>query len=88
MSYLTRPSLLPSLPPALGVTVQLQSGQRLSLQVSPLQTLSGLYESLPSVEADEAIVSLEFGNISEEKIDGEGGSEGGSEGGRGGHISF
>jgi len=40
------------------------------------------------VEADEAIVSLEFGNISEEKIDGEGGSEGGSEGGRGGHISF
>ena len=71
-------SLPSSLLPALDVTVHLQSGQRLSQQVSPLQTLSGLYESLASVEADETIVSLEFGNISEEKIEGEGGGEGGN----------
>jgi hypothetical protein len=62
------------------VTVQLQSGQRLSQQVSPLQTLTGLYDSLTPAEGDEAIVSLDFGDISEEKIEGEGGREGGRAG--------
>ena len=64
------------------MTVELQSGQRLSQQVSPLQTLSGLYDSLKPGEGDEAIVSLDFGDISEEKIEGEEGREGGKAGGQ------